>query len=84
MLQKKLSISQLGEYFFFFDGKFVQPAQPPHLYSRRIFIKNLDNENLYSNIVNVPSDGTSPSGKASGFGPDISEVRVLPSQNYEE
>lgn len=26
------------------------------------------------------SDGTSPSGKAPGFGPGISEVRILPSQ----
>ena len=26
--------------------------------------------------------GTSPSGKAAGFGPAISEVRVLPSQIY--
>ena len=25
-------------------------------------------------------DGTSPSGKAAGFGPAISEVRILPSQ----
>ena len=26
--------------------------------------------------------GTSPSGKAAGFGPAISEVRILPSQIY--
>ena len=25
-------------------------------------------------------NGTSPSGKAAGFGPAISEVRILPSQ----
>ena len=26
--------------------------------------------------------GTSPSGKAAGFGPAISEVRILPSQYF--
>ena len=32
-------------------------------------------------IINVNvSNGASPSGKAAGFGPAISEVRILPSQ----
>ena len=49
--------------------------------SDNILLKNNIDKINWANRIKVQLNiGASPSGKASGFGPDISEVRILPPQ----